>query len=393
MTNHSKLIGAILIVAGTAIGAGMLALPLATAAIGFWPAMALMLGTWGFAAYSALIMLEVNLKVGSTCNYHHITGQVLGRNGQLVAMASMMALLYALTAAYLSGGGSLLALKLAGVMTLPTGMGPLLFAVFVGSVAALGVKYIDQLTKVLFLIMMAALAVVLLGLLPQVELANVGVTRSSDVSGYMAVLPVLITSFGFHASIPTLVRYLDGDVKQLRIALVSGSTLPLLCYALWLLAALGSLSAAERVALSDGDALAAMIALLSDKALWQGLSPALQLFADLALVTSFLGVSLSLFDYLTELFRMGSNAKGRIATWALTFLPPLALALFFPGGFVAVLGYAAVPLVVLMVLLPALMAAKLRTQQSGYQVTGGKVGLALAALVGLVVIVAQVQVA
>ncbi|WP_298442349.1 aromatic amino acid transport family protein [uncultured Ferrimonas sp.] len=390
MNTRSKLIGATLIVAGTSIGAGMLALPLATAAIGFWPAIAMMLITWGLSAYSALLMLEVNLKTGDTLNLHSMTGKVLGRKGQLLGMVSMLALLYALTAAYLSGGSSLLMLKLAGIFELSPAFAAVLFAALVGSFAAFGVKYVDGATRLLFAIKMVALVLVVAGLLPQVELTQISAVAPVEGSVWAAVIPVLITSFGFHVCIPPLVKYLNGDVADLRKALLAGSLLPLLCYGLWLLVALGSLTMLERAALSDGDALAALISSLSDKAQWSGIAQALTLFADLALLTSFLGVSLSLFDYLSELFRLGKSAGSRVINWGLTFLPPLALALFFPGGFVAVLGYAAVPLIVLMVLLPVAMARKLRDGNGGYQVCGGNGALAVATLAGLLVIAAQV---
>ncbi|WP_035387289.1 amino acid permease [Ferrimonas senticii] len=393
MNNHSKLIGATLIVAGTAIGAGMLALPLATSAVGFWPALALMIACWGLSAYSALLMLEVNLKVGSDVNFHNMSGRVFGAKGQAVAMVSMLGLLYALTAAYLSGGGSLLTLKLQGLMTLPDGSASVIFAILLGSFTVFGIRYIDALTKLMFTVMMLALALVLFGLLPEVQPSNLPTAEATTGASLVALLPVLITSFGFHVCIPTLVRYLDGDVKQLRTALLVGSTLPFVCYVLWLLAALGSLTALERAALNNGDALAALIQNLSEKAQWGGIGQALTLFADLALVTSFLGVSLSLYDYLAELCRTGNSIAGRLVTWKLTFVPPLLLALFFPGGFVAMLGYAAVPLMVLIVLLPVAMAYKLRAQQAGYQVAGGQLGLGLATFGGLLVIASQIYVA
>lgn len=55
---------------------------------------------------------------------------------------------------------------------------------------------------------------------------------------------------------------------------------------------------------------------------------AVHLFADLALATSFLGVALGLFDYLADLFQRRNTVAGRLQTGAITFLPPLAFALF-----------------------------------------------------------------
>lgn len=99
-----KILGSIAIVAGTAIGAGMLALPLATAALGIIPAILLLVVIWGISAYTSLLMLEINLRSGVGDNVHAITGKLLGKKGQIIQGASFLSLLFALTAAYLTGG-------------------------------------------------------------------------------------------------------------------------------------------------------------------------------------------------------------------------------------------------------------------------------------------------
>jgi tyrosine-specific transport protein len=89
---------------------------------------------------------------------------------------------------------------------------------------------------------------------------------------------------------------------------------------------------------------------------------AVHLFADLALATSFLGVALGLFDYLADLFQRKNSPGGRLQSGAITFLPPLAFALFYPRGFVMALGYAGVALAVLALMLPSLLVMKSRKQ-------------------------------
>lgn len=79
---NSKMLGSIAIVAGTAIGAGMLALPLATAALGIIPALVLLVVIWGVSAYTSLLMLEINLRTGVGDNVHAITGKLLGKKAR-----------------------------------------------------------------------------------------------------------------------------------------------------------------------------------------------------------------------------------------------------------------------------------------------------------------------
>lgn len=53
----------------------------------------------------------------------------------------------------------------------------------------------------------------------------------------------------------------------------------------------------------------------------------LVVFSNFAVASSFLGVTLGLFDYLADLFGFDDSAMGRLKTALLTFAPPVV------GGF------------------------------------------------------------
>ncbi|QSX32924.1 amino acid permease [Shewanella avicenniae] len=391
-----KILGSIAIVAGTAVGAGMLALPLTTAALGFYPGILLMLGCWAISAYTSLLMLEVNLRSGVGDNLHVITGKALGKKGQVVQSLSFLSLLFALTAAYLTGGADLLALKAKSWFDFELANTPavLMFTLFLGAFAALGVGWVDKVSRMLFSAMVVLLVLVIAFLLPEVNgevLAHHAATDSVS-KVWLAAIPVVITSFGFHVCIATLVRYLDGDAATLRKVLLIGSTIPLFCYILWLLVTLGTVGS-DSIASFDG-ALKKMIGALQEITNQPMISKFVGFFADLALITSFLGVTLSLYDFLAELIRARKTVGGRVQTWLLTFIPPLACALFYPNGFIALLGFAAIPLVVISLILPVIIALKQRAATSeGYQVVGGKPALVLVIICAVLIIVSQLYVA
>lgn len=393
---NSKMLGSIAIVAGTAIGAGMLALPLATAALGMVPAILLMVVIWGLSAYTSLLMLEINLRSGVGDNVHAITGKLLGKKGQIVQGASFLSLLVALTAAYLTGGSSLLVLKAQNMfdIVLDNQVAVVLFTLVLGGFAALGVAWVDKVSRFLFSLMILLLIVVVLFLLPEVSIASMATSAvaQSLTSSWMAAIPVVFTSFGFHVCIATLVRYLDGDTVSLRKVLLIGSTIPLACYIFWLLVTLGTVGGSEINGFNGS--LPALISALQEIAHTPLISKCISLFADLALITSFLGVTLSLYDFVAELTRAKKTFVGRAQTWLLTFVPPLLCALYVPEGFVAVLGFAAVPLVVMIIFLPIAMALRQRQiQPQGYQVVGGTFALGLAGILGAIIIGAQLFVA
>lgn len=63
-------------------------------------------------------------------------------------------------------------------------------------------------------------------------------------------------------------------------------------------------------------------------------------FSNFAVASSFLGVTLGLFDYLADLFGFDDSAMGRFKTALLTFIPPMIGGLVKPDGFLYAIGYA-----------------------------------------------------
>ena len=395
-----KMLGSIAIVAGTAIGGGMLALPLATASLGTLPAFLLLVVIWGISIYTSLLMLEINLRTGVGDNVHAITGKILGKVGQLIQGASFMSLLFALTMVYLMGGSSLLETRFEPLgITMNNQVAVLLFTVFFGGLIAVGVKWIDKVSRVLFTSMVVLLVIVVAFLLPDVDMSALLTSTGSELVSdselnnlWLAAIPIVFTSFGFHVCIATIVRYLDGDAVSLRKILIIGSTIPLVSYILWLMVTLGTLGG-DRVYGFEGS-LPLLVTALQGLANSEILKQCIDLFANLALITSFLGVTMSLFDYVAELTRARDDFSGRAKTWLITFIPPLLCSLYYPDGFFKVLGFAAIPLVIMIIFLPIAMALKQRKQNlGGYQVSGGSAALGVAGVLGAVIITAQLLVA
>ena len=120
---------------------------------------------------------------------------------------------------------------------------------------------------------------------------------------------------------------------------------------------------------------------------------AVRLFAALALATSFLGVALGLFDFLADFFKLPSTVLGRLHTGMITFVPPLLFALFYPKGFIFALGFAAIALSILSLLLPALLVRQTRKQHvGGYRVFGGQLALLMVFVLGLAIIAIQLAI-
>ena len=104
----NKTLGSTLITSGTMIGAGMLAMPLTSAGIGFTFTVVLLILLWILLTYSALLFVEVYQTAEHDAGIGTLAAQYFGKAGRIISTAVLIVFLYALIAAYVSGGGSLL---------------------------------------------------------------------------------------------------------------------------------------------------------------------------------------------------------------------------------------------------------------------------------------------
>ncbi|WP_277206481.1 aromatic amino acid transport family protein [Vibrio misgurnus] len=386
---QSKLLGSTLIIAGTTIGAGMLALPLASAGIGFTTSLMIMLGLWMLMAFTALLMVEIHQYAEQDATLHTLAKQILGDKGKWVATFAMLFLFYSLCAAYIAGGGAQFTQRIAHFsgVTVASSSGTLLFTILVALVVTIGTSTVDRVNRVLFAGKMIAMIAVLFFLAPNVSHTYL-LSMPIEQGLIVAAIPVIFTSFGFHGSIPAIVNYLDGDTPALRKAILLGSAIPLVIYIFWQIVTLGVVSQST---LLDNMGLTALIGVLATTVNQSHLGNLIGVFADLALLTSFLGVSLGLFEFLGDSLRSKQGKINRPLTSIITFLPPLVFALFYPQGFIMALGYAAIALAILAIFLPLAMVIKVRQQASStdYQVNGGNAALLITGSLGVLIIGTQ----
>ncbi|WP_159737047.1 aromatic amino acid transport family protein [Vibrio atypicus] len=390
--NKSKILGSTLIIAGTTIGAGMLALPLASAGIGFTTSLVIMIGLWALMAYTALLMVEIHQHAEQHATLHTLAKQFLGTKGKWVASFAMMFLFYALCAAYIAGGGAQFGERIVGFtgIEVSSTVSTLIFTLIVATIVTIGTATVDKVNRVLFLVKIVAMALVLTFLAPNVTESYL-LSMPVEQGLVIAAIPVIFTSFGFHGSIPAIVNYLDGHTPSLRKAILIGSAIPLIIYVFWQIVTLGVVNQST---LLDNQGLSALISTLSTTVHKSSLAQTIGLFADLALLTSFLGVSLGLFEFLGDTMKKQGKGNSRVLVGLMTFLPPMGFALFYPQGFIMALGYAAIALVVLAIILPIVMVREARKQSNHdhYQVLGGNVGLVVGGVVGVAIVGAQIMI-
>ena len=359
----SRPIGAVFIVAGTAIGGGMLALPIVSAKLGFLPVLMLILVTWLIMCWSSLLTLQINLIISPGCSFLRMTSACLGTTGRLLGTLSFLFLFYALLAAYVSGAALFLKSYLEQYQLFHGSIKG--YNVFVAIAVALilitGVGAIDRINRVLFIAMTACFVMVISFLLFPAKMSTLLIKADYSPALAFAVLPVIYTAFGYHGCTTPLIGYVGKKPGTLRWVFIVGSLLPLLAYILWLVVSLGILTPHQREMLSSTDSIAYLVNMLSQQsgsAAW--FLPVLNIFSGFAILTSCLGVALGLFDYIYSFVGKDGHFRTRLIAGILTLTPPLLFAIFYPNAFVAALGYAAIPLAFIATILPVSMMLELR---------------------------------
>jgi tyrosine-specific transport protein len=394
MKNYTQLIGGILLVSGTTIGAAMLALPVITGFAGFIPSVILLMFFWLYMTFTAFLMLEVNLWMEQQANLVSMAKKTLGKWGEVVSWITYLFLLYSLTTAYVAGSGPIV-IDIVGLLTgywIPSWTGSIPLLLIFGFFVYKGTKSVDYVNRFLMLGLVLAYGILTIFITPHV---NTHLLSHDKPKFLLIAVSIVATSFGFHIIIPSLTAYFERDARRIRQAILIGSIIPLVVYIVWEMLCLGIIPLEGKYGLIEGYAQGVNGAhLLSEILGTTFIAQVARIFAFFAIVTSFLGVSLSLTDFLADGLKIKKNRTGRLLLYVMVFFPPLVFTLTNPRAFLSALEYAgAYGVVILLGLMPALMVWSGRYRlhfKSTYETPGGKISLICAIIISLSVIAIEI---
>lgn len=327
-------VGGTLLVAGTTIGVGMLALPVATGPGGFIPSMVIYLICWAFMLCTGLLLLEVSLWMPKDSSFISIAERVLGPVGRNIFWVVYLFLFATVMIAHAAGGGAVL-LDITG-LDLPIWVAIAAYTVVLAPVIYLGARSVDRLN--MFLISGVAITY-LAFVFVSANKINFTLLAHSNWSKAWLALPILFTAFTYQIIIPTLVSYMEKDAKKIRMAIFLGSSIPLFIYLLWEFVILGIIPPEGPdgliVAAQEGQNAIGPLKKLIPQVFSIG-----KYFAFFALTTSFIPLALSFFDFLADGLKWEKKGARRVALCAVVFGVPMIIAIAFPNIFLVALGYA-----------------------------------------------------
>ncbi len=395
-SKHSSFWG-IMVIAGTVIGGGMFALPVDLAgAWFFWGAFILII-SWFSMLHSGLLLLEANLNYPVGSSFNTITKDLIGNKWNVISGATVAFVLYILTYAYISANGAIISETIS--MHSDSQVNPRIIgvctALFVAAVLWFSSLAASRITSLFLGIKILAFVIVFGSLFFQVDYSILsGVSEVNEESRsffpyiFMAI-PVCLASFGFHGNIPSLIICYGKKKDKLIKSVVLGSFLALVIYLFWLYCTMGNIPRESfKGIIASGGNVDALVGSFLGTNQSGFIEFCLLVFSNLAVASSFFGVTLGLFDFLADLFKFDNSHFGRFKTVMLTFLPPTLLYLLFPNGFIYGIGGAGLCATIWAVIIPAVLALKSRKKFPNqiFTVWGGRIIPAVVILFGIVVI-------
>ncbi|MEH2051170.1 amino acid permease [Nostoc sp.] len=389
--NHQpgSVLGSTALIAGTTVGAGILALPAVTLPSGIVPSTSGLIAVWLYALVSGLLIAEVTLNTMRTqgrlsIGFLGVVENILGKLGAQIAGGAYLFMHYALLVAYITEGGEILgvaAAKVWGVQILPLWVGTTTFTLLFGGIMYLGrEKFIEKLNS-------AFVGIVIVSFLGLLFLAG-GHIQSAQLlfqnwSALGSAISVMSVALFFQNVVPLVVTQLEGDARKIRQSIFIGSVIPLIMFLAWNAVILGSVSPDMLHGTSDGKTVFDPLQILRAGGAGEWLGVLVSIFSEFAIVTSFIGFVYGLLDLFKDIF---FSAKGgfasRLPLYSLVLFPPMTLGMLNPSIFFTALDYTGTfSISVLGGIIPALMSWKQRQEQENSDsinqplVPGGKVML------------------
>lgn len=368
-----KLLGACGLVAGTSIGAAMLAQPITVGLGGFIPSIFTLGLVWILLMSTAFYLLEVEMQFPRGSNLMTMAKEALGPAGRFCLAIFYILLLYSLMSAYLAGGTAMahdVVQRQLG-SELPFWSTCLIFVVIFGAFIFLGVASVDHLNRMLMIGLVASYIYLCFSSSFYVEPARALHMQPKFV---WLSLPVIVTSFGFHIIIPTLSDYLNRSKPKLIKALWIGGSIPLVVYLIWNFLVIGMLPYSGHGSIIEAFKLGSMPYDILEKATRSiKIAYASGVFGFFAIITSFLGVSASLLDFISDALKIKKSRIGRAILCMLVFIPPVVFVLTQMRGFYLALQYGGFFVCALLGVFPPLMALALRRKgkKKPFKVPGG----------------------
>ena len=386
-----SVIGGASIIATICVGAGMLGLPTAGAGGWFFWSCIILLLTMLMMTISGSMLMESLKGYKFTASYSTVTKDILGKELSIINNIAVYFVGFIILYAYITTMGELFG----SMIDIDNNVLSILCVFSLSSFVWYSTKSVDRISLLLIIFMLFSFVLLSYDLFINIDLEILLDKHSpheSYASNSWVLLPVALTSFGYHHSISTMRNYYKDERKAMK-AISIGTFIALSFYLFWILCVYGNLSRDSfSYIVQGGGNVDLLLSKISEKIVSENFKNIGFIFSTSALMSSFIGVGLGLFDFISDCFCIKDSLKGRTKTWFLTFFPPLICSIFFPFGFVTAISYAGAVAAIWTLIIPAVLLLKTRGNSEyceGFKAPGGTVTIAIVIIFAVLTIIAH----
>jgi len=382
--SNKKILSSALLVMGAMIGAGMLGMPIAQNGSGFIPCSVVLILSWLYTYCTAVLLLEACTWMPRGANLMTIARHLIGNKAAVFCLILYIIFFYSGLTAHIAVASDAIATLTNGHLSdsVASIAYTSIFATFIYS----SLRAADWFNRLLMLGVALLFFLVSLILLPY---TNLHLLLKGNWANILPAVSVFLFAFNFQYVIPPLYNYLNCDAQAMKKALRLGTFSTLLLYGVWNFLVLSIVPGQELSAtLTLGRS---TIASLEQSLQTPFLLAILYEFSVLAVSTSFLGLSLSVFDFWADTVKWSKKGIQGFGLLLLVFVIPLTCSLLSPTAFVTslILG-GALGAVLLYGLIPSLFVWIGRTRHMAPPLLrGGKISLSLIILFSVFTLLIQ----
>lgn len=336
LNNFKKLLLSSFMVAGAAIGSGVLALPLVAAGPGVVNTILFISCTF----ILAYVMASVSIDVYSRYDNHDVNAATLaidffGKKGYWITTILNVLSMGSLAAAYVNVGGDLLVktvLPLVGI-SIPSQVGMIIFFVVFMPAFVVGLGLISRLNGIIFTIKFLCLGIgILLGISlikPEIFEFN-----PSNVKYLGSAASTMFCIWMMHMVLPLVLKINDWNPVRAKKAVMIGMVIPALAYLGWMLLIFSLIPREKFAELSTiGDVIHFA---LSRPEVPNLISSLIGIFSAITVLTAFLSIGFSLIAFVIDALKWQNTPKSRLLSTIISFIIPVFIALIFPKGFLII---------------------------------------------------------
>ncbi len=347
------------LLAGTAIGSGMISLPMVLAKFGITGTFFMIIVFSVLTYFTALIRSDLNLNSYAEASLKDVgiflRCPLVGNLGDFM----LKLLSFALLAAYISGESSIIDAALN--RNLPNTLTIVTFTLILILIFLLASRVIVRINRILFIGMFTTLIGLVVVLLWQTPL-NIIPQQVDNIclSEWTTLVPIIFTSFGFQGSIHSMTKFCKNNQLLVKSACLWGSVIPAIVYIAWTCAILIVVAntnseffslMVEGKAQDVGD----LVQVLSQADSTQLIQIIVWIIYVLAILTSVFGVGLASLD----IFEREWHVKKLISVCTI-FIIPATISVVVPNAFIRILNVSGIILSIIAIIVPIIVSFKMQ---------------------------------